>query len=72
MSEIIEQAKQVQMAAGEAVSGIGGLVKNPMLKMIPGSEKLPQVVELLSQAAGVLLVLAEEVEKLKGVENGEK
>lgn len=72
MSEIIEQAKQVKVAAGEAVNGIDGLVKNPMLKMIPGAEKLPQVVELLNQAAGVLLVLAKEVEKLKGGENGEK
>lgn len=72
MGEIVEQAREIKIAASEAVAGVAGLVKNPMLKMIPGADKLPEVVDLLSQSAGVLLFLAEEVEKLKGGENGEK
>jgi len=72
MGEIVEQAREIKIAASEAVAGVAGLVKNPMLKMIPGADKLPEVVALLSQSAGVLLSLAEEVEKLKGGENGEK
>ena len=72
MNEIVEQAKQVQMAAFEAVEGVGDLAKNPMIKIIPGADKLPQIVDLLSQASEVLLALAKEVEQLKGGENGGK
>lgn len=72
MSDRVEVARGIEIQAVELSKGAEKLANNPMVKMVPGSENIPLMAELIKQAVGVIRELAEELEKLKGGENGSK
>lgn len=71
-SERVIIAEAIEAEAVELSRGAGKLANNPMIKMVSGSQNIPLMAELVKQAVGIIRELAEEVDKLKGVENGEK